>query len=250
MSQKRKKLRRVIIAIELAIICRIWWLIQCGFVIYGWKMLLHILGSAAAAIVIYAWYFFLAESKDHRWRREEAQRAADKMAGINIQLSKLYPGEDYKGDNIRLSRWYKTDDEIMKQYLIRYRSVKATPANMETANWCYRLGWYRQAQYSQERLEGLEEYINELEEQLADVQSQNSVLRSQNMEPHGLEEGLELLEPEQRSPSADNLEEQIKELLRNGITQTEIAQRLGTSQAKVSRVKRKMEEGDLWKRQE
>ena len=100
---------------------------------------------------------------------------------------------------------------------------------LDATNWCYRLGWYR----SKEELEDRENRIVELEEQIQNLEEQLQDAREREVQAvQKVEENIMSLE--------DDLESNIRKLLLEGVKQTDVAEILGTSQSKVSRVKKKM----------
>ena len=166
-----------------------------------------------------------------QWRKQEIRKAADKMAGINLQLRQVFPHHLSRDGNLELSRWWGKDEKIVRTYLYRYcRGVRVNQSLLDAVNWCYRLGWYRskeELQDREERIVELEERIQELEEQLQDTRERER-------------QAVQKIEEQIVSLDGDDLESNIKKLLAEGVKQTDVAELLGTSQSKVSRVKKKM----------
>lgn len=165
-----------------------------------------------------------------QWRKQEIRKAADKMAGINLQLRQVFPHRLSQNGNLELSRWWGKDEKIVRTYLYRYcRGIRVNQSLLDAVNWCYRLGWYR----SKEELEDRENRIVELEEQIQNLEEQLQDAREREVQAvQKVEENIMSLE--------DDLESNIRKLLLEGVKQTDVAEILGTSQSKVSRVKKKM----------
>lgn len=231
MSRKGKKFRKYTIIIELFNLVWLVLLSKFGFGWFGfWKNILYIFCSIAFAFICLSIYNIVAVNKEMQWRKQEIRKAADKMAGINLQLRQIFPHRLSRSGNLELSRWWGKDEKIVRTYLYRYcRGIRVNQSLLDAVNWCYRLGWYRskeELQDREERIVELEERIQELEEQLQDTRErERQAVRKE-------EENTVLLE--------DDLESNIKKLLAEGVKQTDVAELLGTSQSKVSRVKKKM----------
>lgn len=231
MSRKGKKFRKYTIIIELFNLVWLVLLFKFGFGWFGfWKNILYIFRSIAFAFICLSIYNIVAVNKEMQWRKQEIRKAADKMAGINLQLRQVFPHRLSQNGNLELSRWWGKDEKIVRTYLYRYcRGIRVNQSLLDAVNWCYRLGWYRskeELQDREERIVELEERIQELEEQLQDTREK------EQQAVQKIEENTVLLE--------DNLESNIKKLLAEGVKQTDVAEILGTSQSKVSRVKKKM----------
>ena len=231
MSRKGKKFRKYIIIIETLSLAWLVLLFKFGFQWFGfWKNILYIFCSLVFILVCIAIYNIVAVNKEMQWRKQEIRKAADKMAGINLQLRQVFPHRLSRDGNLELSSWWGKDEKIVRTYLYRYcRGVRVNQSLLDAVNWCYRLGWYRskeELQDREERIVELEERIQELEEQLQDTRER------ERQAVQKVEENTVLLE--------DDLESNIKKLLAEGVKQTDVAEILGTSQSKVSRVKKKM----------
>lgn len=231
MSRKGKKFRKYTIIIELFNLVWLVLLFKFGSSWFGfWKNILYIIGNLIFALSCIAIYNIVTVNKEMQWRKQEIRKAADKMAGINLQLRQVFPHHLSRDGNLELSRWWGRDEKIVRTYLYRYcRGVRVNQSLLDAVNWCYRLGWYRskeELQDREERIAELEERIQELEEQLQDTRERER----QAVQKVG--ENTVLLE--------NDLESNIKKLLAEGVKQTDVAELLGTSQSKVSRVKKKM----------
>lgn len=231
MSRKGKKFRKYIIIIETLSLAWLVLLFKFGFRWFGfWKNILYIFCSIAFAFICLSVYNIVAVNKEMQWRKQEIRKAADKMAGINLQLRQVFPHHLSRDGNLELSRWWGRDEKIVRTYLYRYcRGIRVNQSLLDATNWCYRLGWYRskeELQDREERIAELEERIQELEEQLQDTEER------ERQAVQKVEKNTVLLE--------DDLESNIKKLLAEGVKQTDVAELLGTSQSKVSRVKKKM----------
>lgn len=231
MSKRGRKLKKYTIITELINLAWLVLLFKFGSSWFGfWKNILYIIGNLIFALSCIAIYNIVAVNKEMQWQKQEIRKAADKMAGINLQLRQVFPHRLSRNGNLELSRWWGRDEKIVRTYLYRYcRGVRVNQSLLDAANWCYRLGWYRskeELQDREERIAELEERIQELEEQLQDTRER------ERQAVRKAEENTVLLE--------DDLESNIKKLLAEGVKQTDVAEILGTSQSKVSRVKRKM----------
>lgn len=231
MSKRGRKLKKYTIITELINLAWLVLLFKFGSSWFGfWKNILYIIGNLIFALSCIAIYNIVAVNKEMQWRKQEIRKAADKMAGINLQLRQVFPHHLSRDGNLELSRWWGKDEKIVRTYLYRYcRGVRVNQSLLDAVNWCYRLGWYRskeELQDREERIAELEERIQELEEQLQDTRER------ERQAVRKAEENTVLLE--------DDLESNIKKLLAEGVKQTDVAEILGTSQSKVSRVKRKM----------
>lgn len=231
MSKRGRKLKKYTIIVELFNLAWLVLLFKFGFRWFGfWKNILYIFCSLVFILACIAIYNIVAVNKEMQWRKQEIRKAADKMAGINLQLRQVFPHRLSRDGNLELSRWWGKDEKIVRTYLYRYcRGVRVNQSLLDAVNWCYRLGWYRskeELQDREERITELEERIQELEEQLQDTEER------ERQAVQKVEENTVLLE--------DDLESNIKKLLAEGVKQTDVAELLGTSQSKVSRVKRKM----------
>lgn len=232
MSRKGKKFRKYTIIIELFNLTWLVLLFKFGFAWFGfWKNILYIFCSLVFILACIAIYNIVAVNKEMQWRKQEVRKAADKMAGINLQLRQVFPHHLSRDGNLELSRWWGRDEKIVRTYLYRYcRGIRVNQALLDAVNWCYRLGWYRskeELQDREERIAELEERIQELEEQLQDTEERER-------------QAVRKIEEQIVSLDEDDLESNIKKLLAEGVKQTDVAELLGTSQSKVSRVKRKM----------
>lgn len=232
MSRKGKKFRKYTIIIELFNLTWLVLLFKFGFHWFGfWKNILYIFCSLAFILACIAIYNIVAVNKEMQWRKQEIRKAADKMAGINLQLRQIFPHRLSRDGNLELSRWWGKDEKIVRTYLYRYcRGVRVNQSLLDAVNWCYRLGWYRskeELQDREKRIAELEERIQELEEQLQDTEERER-------------QAVRKIEEQIVSLDEDDLESNIKKLLAEGVKQTDVAELLGTSQSKVSRVKRKM----------
>lgn len=230
MSRKGKKIRKYTIIIELFNIGWLVLLFKFGFGWFGfWKNMSYIFFSLVFILACIAIYNIVTVNKEMQWRKQEIRKAADKMAGINLQLRQIFPHRLSRSGNLELSRWWGKDEKIVRTYLYRYcRGVRVNQSLLDAVNWCYRLGWYRskeELQDREKRIAELEERIQELEEQLQDTRER------ERQAVQKVEENIVLLE--------DDLESNIKKLLAEGVKQADVAELLGTSQSKVSRVKRK-----------
>ena len=231
MSRKGKKFRKYTIIIELFNLVWLVLLFKFGFGWFGfWKNILYIFCSIAFAFICLSIYNIVAVNKEMQWRKQEIRKAADKMAGINLQLRQVFPHHLSRDGNLELSRWWGRDEKIVRTYLYRYcRGVRVNQSLLDATNWCYRLGWYR----SKEELEDRENRIVELEEQIQNLEEQLQDAREREVQAvQKVEENIMSLE--------DDLESNIRKLLLEGVKQTDVAEILGTSQSKVSRVKKKM----------
>ena len=231
MSRKGKKFRKYTIIIELFNLVWLVLLFKFGFGWFGfWKNILYIFCSIAFAFICLSIYNIVAVNKEMQWQKQEIRKAADKMAGINLQLRQVFPYRLSRSGNLELSRWWGKDEKIVRTYLYRYcRGVRVNQSLLDAVNWCYRLGWYR----SKEELEDRENRIVELEEQIQNLEEQLQDAREREVQAvQKVEENIMSLE--------DDLESNIRKLLLEGVKQTDVAEILGTSQSKVSRVKRKM----------
>ena len=231
MSRKGKKFRKYTIIIELFNLVWLVLLFKFGFGWFGfWKNILYIFCSIAFAFICLSIYNIVAVNKEMQWRKQEVRKAADKMAGINLQLRQVFPHRLSQNGNLELSRWWGKDEKIVRTYLYRYcRGIRVNQSLLDAVNWCYRLGWYR----SKEELEDREERIAELEEQIQNLEEQLQDAREREVQAvQKVEENIMSLE--------DDLESNIRKLLLEGVKQTDVAEILGTSQSKVSRVKKKM----------
>lgn len=231
MSKRGRKLKKYTIITELINLAWLVLLFKFGSSWFGfWKNILYIIGNLIFALSCIAIYNIVAVNKEMQWRKQEIRKAADKMAGINLQLRQVFPHHLSRDGNLELSRWWGRDEKIVRTYLYRYcRGIRVNHSLLDATNWCYRLGWYRskeELQDREERIVELEERIQELEEQLQDTRER------EQQAVRKVEENTVLLE--------DDLESNIKKLLAEGVKQTDVAEILGTSQSKVSRVKRKM----------
>lgn len=231
MSKRGRKLKKYTIITELINLAWLVLLFKFGSSWFGfWKNILYIIGNLIFALSCIAIYNIVAVNKEMQWRKQEIRKAADKMAGINLQLRQVFPHHLSRDGNLELSRWWGRDEKIVRTYLYRYcRGIRVNQALLDAVNWCYRLGWYRskeELQDREERIAELEERIQELEEQLQDTRER------ERQAVQKVKENTVLLE--------DDLESNIKKLLAEGVKQTDVAEILGTSQSKVSRVKRKM----------
>lgn len=231
MSKRGRKLKKYTIITELINLAWLVLLFKFGSSWFGfWKNILYIIGNLIFALSCIAIYNIVAVNKEMQWRKQEIRKAADKMAGINLQLRQVFPHHLSRDGNLELSRWWGRDEKIVRTYLYRYcRGVRVNQSLLDATNWCYRLGWYRskeELQDREERIVELEERIQELEEQLQDTRER------ERQAVRKAEENTVLLE--------DDLESNIKKLLAEGVKQTDVAEILGTSQSKVSRVKKKM----------
>lgn len=231
MSKRGRKLKKYTIITELINLAWLVLLFKFGSSWFGfWKNILYIIGNLIFALSCIAIYNIVAVNKEMQWRKQEIRKAADKMAGINLQLRQIFPHRLSQNGNLELSRWWGKDEKIVRTYLYRYcRGIRVNQSLLDAVNWCYRLGWYRskeELQDREERIVELEERIQELEEQLQDTRER------EQQAVQKIEENTVLLE--------DNLESNIKKLLAEGVKQTDVAEILGTSQSKVSRVKKKM----------
>lgn len=231
MSKRGRKLKKYTIITELINLAWLVLLFKFGSSWFGfWKNILYIIGNLIFALSCIAIYNIVAVNKEIQWRKQEIRKAADKMAGINLQLRQVFPHHLSRDGNLELSRWWGKDEKIVRTYLYRYcRGIRVNQSLLDATNWCYRLGWYR----SKEELRDREERITELEERIQELEEQLQDTRERERQAvRKVEENTVLLE--------DNLESNIKKLLAEGVKQTEVAEILGTSQSKVSRVKRKM----------
>ncbi len=231
MSKRGRKLKKYTIITELINLAWLVLLFKFGFGWFGfWKNMSYIFFSLVFILACIAIYNIVTVNKEMQWRKQEIRKAADKMAGINLQLRQVFPHRLSRSGNLELSRWWGKDEKIVRTYLYRYcRGIRVNQSLLDATNWCYRLGWYRskeELQDREERIAELEERIQELEEQLQDTEE-----RERQAVQKG-EENTVLLE--------DDLESNIKKLLAEGVKQTDVAEILGTSQSKVSRVKKKM----------
>lgn len=231
-SRKGKKFRKYAIIIELFNLAWLVLLFKFGFDWFGfWKNILYIIGNLIFALSCIAIYNIVAVNKEMQWRKQEIRKAADKMAGINLQLRQIFPHRLSRSGNLELSRWWGKDEKIVRTYLYRYcRGIRVNQSLLDATNWCYRLGWYRskeELQDREKRIAELEERIQELEEQLQDTEERER-------------QAVRKIEEQIVSLDEDDLESNIKKLLAEGVKQTDVAELLGTSQSKVSRVKRKM----------
>lgn len=231
MSKRGRKLKKYTIITELINLAWLVLLFKFGSSWFGfWKNILYIIGNLIFALSCIAIYNIVAVNKEIQWRKQEIRKAADKMAGINLQLRQVFPHHLSRDGNLELSRWWGKDEKIVRTYLYRYcRGIRVNQSLLDATNWCYRLGWYRskeELQDREERITELEERIQELEEQLQDTEERK------RQAVRKVEENIVLLE--------DDLESNIKKLLAEGVKQTDVAEILGTSQSKVSRVKKKM----------
>lgn len=231
MSKRGRKLKKYTIITELINLAWLVLLFKFGSSWFGfWKNILYIIGNLIFALSCIAIYNIVAVNKEIQWRKQEIRKAADKMAGINLQLRQVFPHHLSRDGNLELSRWWGKDEKIVRTYLYRYcRGIRVNQSLLDATNWCYRLGWYRskeELQDREERITELEERIQELEEQLQDTEER------ERQAVRKVEENMVLLE--------DDLESNIKKLLAEGVKQTDVAELLGTSQSKVSRVKKKM----------
>lgn len=231
MSKRGRKLKKYTIITELINLAWLVLLFKFGSSWFGfWKNILYIIGNLIFALSCIAIYNIVAVNKEIQWRKQEIRKAADKMAGINLQLRQVFPHHLSRDGNLELSRWWGKDEKIVRTYLYRYcRGIRVNQSLLDATNWCYRLGWYRskeELQDREERIVELEERIQELEEQLQDTEER------ERQAVRKVEENMVLLE--------DDLESNIKKLLAEGVKQTDVAELLGTSQSKVSRVKKKM----------
>lgn len=232
MSRKGKKFRKYTIIIELFNLTWLVLLFKFGFAWFGfWKNILYIFCSLAFILACIAIYNIVAVNKEMQWRKQEIRKAADKMAGINLQLRQVFPHRLSRDGNLELSRWWGKDEKIVQTYLYRYcRGIRVNQSLLDAVNWCYRLGWYRskeELQDREKRIAELEERIQELEEQLQDTEERER-------------QAVRKIEEQIVSLDEDDLESNIKKLLAEGVKQTDVAEILGTSQSKVSRVKKKM----------
>lgn len=230
-SRKGKKFRKYTIIIELFNLVWLVLLFKFGFGWFGfWKNILYIFCSIAFAFICLSIYNIVAVNKEMQWRKQEIRKAADKMAGINLQLRQVFPHRLSQNGNLELSRWWGKDEKIVRTYLYRYcRGIRVNQSLLDAVNWCYRLGWYR----SKEELEDRENRIVELEEQIQNLEEQLQDAREREVQAvQKVEENIMSLE--------DDLESNIRKLLLEGVKQTDVAEILGTSQSKVSRVKKKM----------
>lgn len=231
MSRKGKKFRKYTIIAELINLLWLVLLFKFGSGWFGfWKNTLYIIGSLIFALSCIAVYNIVTVNKEMQWRKQEIRKAADKMAGINLQLRQVFPHHLSRDGNLELSRWWGKDEKIVRTYLYRYcRSIRVNQSLLDATNWIYRLGWYR----SKEELEDRENRIIELEEEVRNLEEELQVAREREVQAvQKAEENVMLLE--------DDLESNIRKLLAEGVKQTDVAEILGTSQSKVSRVKRKM----------
>ena len=231
MSRKGKKFRKYTIIVEALNLVWLILLFKFGFGWFGfWKNVLYIFCSIAFAFICLSIYNIVAVNKEMQWRKQEVRKAADKMAGINLQLRQVFPHRLSQNGNLELSRWWGKDEKIVRTYLYRYcRGVRVNQSLLDAVNWCYRLGWYR----SKEELQDRENRIVELEEQIQNLEEQLQDAREREVQAvQKVEENIMSLE--------DDLESNIRKLLLEGVKQTDVAEILGTSQSKVSRVKRKM----------
>ena len=231
MSKRGRKLKKYTIITELINLAWLVLLFKFGFGWFGfWKNMSYIFCSIAFAFTCLSIYNIVAVNKEMQWRKQEIRKAADKMAGINLQLRQVFPHRLSRSGNLELSRWWGKDEKIVRTYLYRYcRGIRVDQSLLDATNWCYRLGWYRskeELQDREERIAELEERIQELEEQLQDTRER------EQQAVRKVEENTVLLE--------DDLESNIKKLLAEGVKQTDVAELLGTRQSKVSRVKKKM----------
>lgn len=231
MSKRGRKLKKYTIITELINLAWLVLLFKFGSSWFGfWKNILYIIGNLIFALSCIAIYNIVTVNKEMQWRKQEIRKAADKMAGINLQLRQVFPHRLSRNGNLELSRWWGKDEKIVRTYLYRYcRGIRVNQSLLDATNWCYRLGWYRskeELQDREERIAELEERIQELEEQLQDTRER------ERQAVRKVEENAVLLE--------DDLESNIKKLLAEGVKQTDVAELLGTSQSKVSRVKKKM----------
>ena len=231
MSKRGRKLKKYTIITELINLAWLVLLFKFGFGWFGfWKNMSYIFFSLVFILACIAIYNIVTVNKEMQWRKQEIRKAADKMAGINLQLRQVFPHRLSRSGNLELSRWWGKDEKIVRTYLYRYcRGIRVNQSLLDATNWCYRLGWYRskeELQDREERIAELEERIQELEEQLQDTEER------ERQAVQKAEENTVLLE--------DDLESNIKKLLAEGVKQTDVAEILGTSQSKVSRVKKKM----------
>ena len=231
MSKRGRKLKKYTIITELINLAWLVLLFKFGFGWFGfWKNMSYIFFSLVFILACIAIYNIVTVNKEMQWRKQEIRKAADKMAGINLQLRQVFPHRLSRSGNLELSRWWGKDEKIVRTYLYRYcRGIRVNQSLLDATNWCYRLGWYRskeELQDREERIAELEERIQELEEQLQDTEER------ERQAVQKVEENTVLLE--------DDLESNIKKLLAEGVKQTDVAEILGTSQSKVSRVKKKM----------
>ena len=231
MSKRGRKLKKYTIITELINLAWLVLLFKFGFGWFGfWKNMSYIFFSLVFILACIAIYNIVTVNKEMQWRKQEIRKAADKMAGINLQLRQVFPHRLSRSGNLELSRWWGKDEKIVRTYLYRYcRGIRVNQSLLDSTNWCYRLGWYRskeELQDREERIAELEERIQELEEQLQDTEER------ERQAVQKVEENTVLLE--------DDLESNIKKLLAEGVKQTDVAEILGTSQSKVSRVKKKM----------
>lgn len=231
MSKRGRKLKKYTIITELINLAWLVLLFKFGSSWFGfWKNILYIIGNLIFALSCIAIYNIVAVNKEMQWQKQEIRKAADKMAGINLQLKQVFPHRLSQNGNLELSRWWGKDEKIVRTYLYRYcRGIRVNQSLLDAVNWCYRLGWYR----SKEELEDRENRIVELEEQIQNLEEQLQDAREREVQAvQKVEENIMSLE--------DDLESNIRKLLLEGVKQTDVAEILGTSQSKVSRVKRKM----------
>ena len=231
MSKRGRKLKKYTIITELINLAWLVLLFKFGSSWFGfWKNILYIIGNLIFALSCIAIYNIVTVNKEMQWRKQEIRKAADKMAGINLQLRQVFPHRLSRNGNLELSRWWGKDEKIVRTYLYRYcRGIRVNQSLLDATNWCYRLGWYR----SKEELQDREERIAELEERIQDLEEHLPDTRERELHAvRNVEENAVLLE--------DDLESNIKKLLAEGVKQTDVAELLGTSQSKVSRVKKKM----------
>ena len=236
MSRRGKQFRKNVVIIELVNLVWFIILLKSGIGWFGfWKNLLYLAVCLLVAFFAIAIYNIVSVNKEQVWQRQEIKKAADKMAGINLQLRQVFPHCLSREGNLELSRWWGKDEKIVKTYLYRYcRRIKVDQNLLDAVNWCYRLGWYRskdEIKLKDEQISQLEQEIESLEEQLQNCIASTITESIANVQTEGEQASILHLD--------NDLEENIKKLLLEGVKQTDIAQLLGTNQSKVSRVKKK-----------
>ena len=162
MSKRGRKLKKYTIITELINLAWLVLLFKFGFGWFGfWKIMSYIFFSLVFILACIAIYNIVTVNKEMQWRKQEIRKAADKMAGINLQLRQVFPHRLSRSGNLELSRWWGKDEKIVRTYLYRYcRGIRVNQSLLDATNWCYRLGWYR----SKEELQDREERMAELKE--------------------------------------------------------------------------------------
>lgn len=237
--------------LEVLLVLRASWMWQEGIAIYGLEAGLRVVGDIFLIVVVLAISSTILDRFGDRWIAKEIDERAGEVTALTRQFKKLDSQWRWEGNTLtrEVKKSFKQDFNDMKTYCIRYRHFRFTDQMMDAMKWAYKLGYYR-ASLESEQIQKEQAMQQKQREEEVTLQVMEESKRYQRQVEQQYRQEFERWKAEQEAaaqtvPSIaeeidqETEEEKVIRYLRLGRTGKEIAEELGFSPAKVSRIRKK-----------